>query len=503
MHTAPLSLDGAVWGFLRHRFVRAMVAAALMFTALNVLVGSFVLIYELFASIDYGWLFERGLWTADGRAWLGELLGRAFSRLGGALTEAAVIAAVVTPIFLVLMFIVDAMPPRITGFIISLACAVGVFFGVLFVATLMQDALRRSAGIVAAGQVLVPAFVFLFGIEVMAWASWQFTTRSRVFYAARGWRPSLWPIMPALRWRLGLPGFISNYGKGRNTLTAIYSLLALLNIGLLAPIFVPFLLSEIGNAQGWLTRIVAGIYIAFLLLNFVGLRPLLNRWARRRAAQLYQDAREWDGRAPVVFLRPFDQDATRLPARGWDPLVKLASGDAESRTLDELLLEHGSIYGPVLAIGEPGNPTPPLGAARIFVQGPATEWQTIVSSLVEASKVVVICPSTSYGIQWEVDLIARLQAQIKVALLANPSLSAAENLAFLERFAPEAAAKLSSSQALVAAYNAGGEWRVVTSSKPPSVQTYTMGLNLALQALLGRGATPLVAPQQATHAAAA
>ena len=40
---------------------------------------------------------------------------------------------------------------------------------------------------------------------------------------------------------------------------------------------------------------------------------LLQRLASRRATKLYQDARKWDARPPILFLRSFNQDTLNLP----------------------------------------------------------------------------------------------------------------------------------------------------------------------------------------------
>ena len=57
-----------------------------------------------------------------------------------------------------------------------------------------------------------------------------------------------------------------------------------------------------------------------------------------------------------------NQDDDRVPVTGGDVFARWPAGISRSRTLDEVLLEHGSPYGPVLAIGDPRDPVPPLGA---------------------------------------------------------------------------------------------------------------------------------------------
>ena len=232
---------------------------------------------------------------------------------------------------------------------------------------------------------------------------------------------------------------------------------------------------------------------ALFVLNLAGLGRVLQNAASRRAAQLYQQARDWDARAPVVFLRAFDQDAARLKPRTIDPLIRLPAGCSASPTIDELLLENASVYGPVIAIGDPRDPTPPLGAARIFVPGQGEEWQHVVSSLLAASKAVVMCPSTSEGVKWELDLIASALGRHNVIFIANPLLQHEATVALFNRIAPQGQSPaLPRSQFPIAAYlDSEGGWCVLTTRRAPSVQSYSVALNYALQALLGMSAVPM------------
>lgn len=185
-----------------------------------------------------------------------------------------------------------------------------------------------------------------------------------------------------------------------------------------------------------------------------------------------------------MFLRSFNQDDDRVPVTGGDRFARWPAGINRSRTLDELLLEHGSPYGPVLAIGDPRDPVPPLGAARVFVPERGNGWQDVVRGLVDASKCVVMCPNTGRGVQWELDLIASSTARLTVIFLASPELSRADTLALFGRLAPNLP-EIADDQTPIAAYAAqGGEWRVLTA-KTLSLNAYTSALNTSLQALFG------------------
>jgi len=161
-----------------------------------------------------------------------------------------------------------------------------------------------------------------------------------------------------------------------------------------------------------------------LILSFCGIGHRFAQRAASRATHIYQSVREWDSRAPVIFLRAFAQDDIRVAAGTRDALLKLTAGVADARTLDEILLEHASPYGPLIAIGDPVDPIPPLGAARIFVKGES--WHEVVTSLVDASKAIVMCPSRTEGVRWELNLIGGRGLFPRTMFLANPERSASE-----------------------------------------------------------------------------
>lgn len=397
--------------------------------------------------------------------------------------------------------LVDSLPSRVMGFFGLVASIVLLLLSFAVIAEASWDQLHAASmtdygaiqnwiGITVVGLSL-PIFA-----EGVGWAWWQLNASRAEFLAARGWRPPAWRMISALRVRMGLPAFISNFGRGRMSLTAIYFLIALLNLGLVAFIFAPAVASYIPRNNTLLTPFfIVGGFLALPILNVLGAGALLQRLASRRATKLYQDARKWDARPPIVFLRAFDQDALKLQALANDPIVKLPAGCGEARTMDEILLEHASPYGPVIAIGDPRNPVPPLGAARIYVPDAGSGWQHIVSSLVQSANAVVMCPNASEGVKWEIDLLTAAEGRVRVIYIANPELSGADNLALFARLGDMPA--LGRNQQPIAAFREPQTgWRVLTTTRRPSVQTYTVALNTALQALLGVKGTALKQPRR-------
>jgi hypothetical protein len=230
-----------------------------------------------------------------------------------------------------------------------------------------------------------------------------------------------------------------------------------------------------------------------LLLNLFGVGRLLVRLAARRASHIYQNVREWDSRAPVVFLRTFTQDEYRMVAGTYDPLLRLTAGIAEARTVDEIILEHASPYGPVIAIGNPRDPLPPLGAARIFLHGES--WKEVVTSIVDSSKAIIMCPSQTEGVRWELNLIGRRSLFPRTAFLANPERPLAETTALFAEICG-CSIVVSAEQMLVALFFDPMLGCRVLTARRLTFPAYTVALNMALQVLFGAKGVPLTQPVQ-------
>ncbi|MFT3729061.1 MAG: hypothetical protein QM759_14655 [Terricaulis sp.] len=490
MAATAISIDAGASGLLRHRFVRAFAASV------------FVLLAGVFIYA-----------TAGSAAADAAKINRESGPLMLALVDALLLFLALvgfSAVVALISAVAGVIHRRLTALVLFalygglfVFCAVAIAVAVLERVGLMptppaaQNASALEDATVVAFLIVATAVLF----EAAGWAWWQLRVSRAQFFAARGWRAPAAHIYSAARQSLGMPSFISNFGKGRIVLTFLYFVIAALNVGIVAVLVAPLLiLAPSKDTADLIASIsVAALLLGLFVLNLIGVGALLGRLAAGQATRLYQKARDWDSRPPIVFLRAFDQDAQKLKARSIDPFVRFPAGCGEARTLDELLLENASAYGPVIAIGDPRDPTPPLGAARIFVPGEGNEWQHVVTSLLGASNAVVMCPSTSEGVKWELDLIGDAIGRLKVIFLANPLLTLEQTHTLFKRLAPAGAyPELKKGQAPIAAFmDAQQNWVVLTTKKPPCVQTYTVALNYALQNLLGMKGTPLPKQQRA------
>lgn len=153
-----------------------------------------------------------------------------------------------------------------------------------------------------------------------------------------------------------------------------------------------------GTSRNWV--MYALYYVLTRVLAEVLVRVCIALWVRskRHLAQDGLRAQELDTRPPVLYLRSFSVD--KLTARTG------RRGAAMVRTEEEQLTRAFRGFGPVLAIGQPGEPLPMAGAAKLQVDG--TEWQDAVLELIGKAGLVLIGAGTSPGLLWEIDQVVRL-----------------------------------------------------------------------------------------------
>lgn len=473
------SIDYAVSGFVRHRFVRAL------WSSLFVAVTTWTVV---------SWL-QSGFFSGSTQE---------FS-IGTTLLAAPFFLMFIAMLVFAVKFAVDAVQGTHRRLTALLLVAGWAYLFYLFAMQLPKPIVWQGEDIgwdvatytpaqmtgAAATMVLRLAGVIV-AVEAFSQALWQLTIDRERFLAARGWRPKSSVGNGSFRRSLGLPGFVSMFQHGGTRLALIYYLIALINVALLAAPLSPFWLESVQAQWGERAVLYAAGAALVLIVVLIVAGWALDRFAERFATKMYQGVRDWDERAPVVFLRTFDQDDNRLRVRALDPIARLPAGIGRSRTMDELLLEHASPYGPVIAIGDPRDSKLPLGAARIFVPGQGQAWQEWVRGIAEASKAIVMCPNDTEGVRWELELLAHGDFAHRLVYLANPELPKETNARLFASFAPGGAGpEIRRGQIPIAAFtDPENGWRVITA-RGPSLEAYAIGLNLALQRLFGLAGVPI------------
>ena len=135
--------------------------------------------------------------------------------------------------------------------------------------------------------------------------------------------------------------------------------------------------------------------------------------ARRIRLRLDVAKQQDDGRPPVVYLRSFHVDR-RLSRR------PLAVGRLVSiRTEEEQLVQALREFGPVVALGAPGERLPRLGASRVYVED--ADWQPQVLALLGRAALVVIhvAARPTENLVWEIEQSLRLVALHRVLFVGT------------------------------------------------------------------------------------
>ena len=120
----------------------------------------------------------------------------------------------------------------------------------------------------------------------------------------------------------------------------------------------------------------------------------------------YLDVAAKDRRPPVIYLRPFHEDALKVhdivPAGESIPIILADRADSHLEILNAI--------GPVVAIGRPGWLAKlgiyPSGPYRFYVD--SEDWQLKVRQIVANAKMVVLVVGDSKGIEWEIDMVKQL-----------------------------------------------------------------------------------------------
>lgn len=138
----------------------------------------------------------------------------------------------------------------------------------------------------------------------------------------------------------------------------------------------------------------------------------ITRVRERRRVMSATELRRQDPRPPVLLLRSFCDDASKVDTDGFRTLFlgKSIFEEEITRTLAQ--------YGPVIAIGQPGETIPSLGAAREYLTH--TDWQAQVGSLVGTSSLIVLMAGNTPGIAWELEHILDRDEGRKLIFMMPP-----------------------------------------------------------------------------------
>lgn len=332
----------------------------------------------------------------------------------------------------------------------------------------------RAEAITDLGLAALPGLL-VFGWLAAAFIGTAIASRED-FLVGRGWRPAARQWLSSARRQLGMPNYVASLGRAQFAVTSLFiASIVFSSLWIAAPFVLAapaaplagLQYSVLGQAEQHISiarafcvedrevrtqamsgfdatfpegapldacfermrgRVGSTLGSALLPLGLAAIFALVGlafgRGALRVATRAYQSVRERDARPPIVFLRAFRADEAVVPARPHSLIPRLSIRPGRPRTLDEIVLDVASPFGPVIAVGRPDEELPPLGAARVYAGG--GDWQEIVMQLCDAAAVIVICLDATEGVHWELQETLRRGHAHKTILLFSPQLKAHE-----------------------------------------------------------------------------
>ena len=123
------------------------------------------------------------------------------------------------------------------------------------------------------------------------------------------------------------------------------------------------------------------------------------RWGSQHLQPLAEEVMANDPRPPILYLRSFTNEAQVFD---------------EERGFADMFAP----TGPLVAIGQPGERLPPLGAARLYLED--ENWHERVLELLEQSRLVLIYGGETPGLGWELRQVrARLHPSRLTIMVPN------------------------------------------------------------------------------------
>jgi hypothetical protein len=160
----------------------------------------------------------------------------------------------------------------------------------------------------------------------------------------------------------------------------------------------------------------ASLLAQVALITSLPVAALLYRRARQYAALEASELRRRDTRPIILYLRSFGDDRIKITARAgngraWiEGRVKVA--------FEEVIVDHLWRQGPVVAVGQPGDNLPPLGAARDYISDET--WQQTVEQWMIQARMIAVVVGRTRGLAWEINKLVDLNLIHKLILLFPP-----------------------------------------------------------------------------------
>lgn len=373
------------------------------------------------------------------------------------------------------------------AFLAFLVLALAVFgLALLFDGEARSELARAMSGDEAIGGLLGVAAYILYG-----WVLWRTIQVETVLSAAPSRALLLGDvggagIWPRLAYILGVP---SSMWRAGALVTAAFWLFLLARVMVYASTL-PVVLSVQGFADPYAEPpLNPWLLLGAGLVLFAG-GHLVFLAGKRLAARRIWKEESAPNAGPILFLRSFQDDQFRFSKSWRDPVGRWLELWSFRRNADEMLIDEFAWYGPVIALGQPGEKHAPFGAARRYVDHDT--WQNVVEDAAARAHTIIVAAGETPGLIWEYELISRKAYFAKTVYLFPPHPTGSEAVGravnLFRQAYPEADLRIPEEANLIAAVVSGGTVKCVTA-RAPTAQAYLVALRQFLQSretVLGR-----------------
>jgi hypothetical protein len=239
-----------------------------------------------------------------------------------------------------------------------------------------------------------------------------------------------------------------------------------------------------------------GVFGLFTLPFWALLLQLGRKLSRPDAATLL----EADERAPIVLLRSFQDDEKSVKRRS--VLARLLFWGFGGRIrLEQAIAGELSRFGPFVAIGEPGERLPDLGAARGYFSD--DEWQAAVLDWIGRARAIVMIVGKTRWVTWELRQVIASGKLDRLVLLLPPDTPAGSTVRrqlIAEVLSGShwrgALEGIDTSHAIALCQKPGTRDEIVTfSSVAPRQVDYEIAIRLAVYAMHAAGRPAIAGPR--------
>ena len=156
---------------------------------------------------------------------------------------------------------------------------------------------------------------------------------------------------------------------------------------------------------------------------------LVTRGRRMRAKEAERVLAD-DARPPIVYLRPFGADAGQIANR-WSSRLRISPREGLELTYEQRLARTLRKIGPFVAVGDPTEPLPMIGAARLYAAD--EDWQETIDELTDRAGVLLMHAGEGDGLAWEVRHVVE-QDEPERVILSLPLLAGRKERSRQERY---------------------------------------------------------------------